>query len=106
LSAFFLANPGFYDTGRYSQYRLAVAVSGAAAFAWRDVTAKSTLRVGYTGGAEESYGLIGDAEQRIKKMSAWLAQNGLAQNGASKKAVTAAGKWQRTMIFTRSDLPF
>jgi hypothetical protein len=92
---------GCSDDGYNRSYRLAVAAASTTAFAWGDVTTRPTLLIGVTGIAEESYGLVGDAEQRITRMTAWLAQNGLVQSGATKDAVTADGKWQRTMIFTR-----
>jgi hypothetical protein len=80
--------------------------AAAPGFRWEDVTESATILVTYTGAATDTLTLLGDAQHRVTKLCAWLPQNGLEQCGAPKDAVNGAGRWVRTIFFTRSDVPF
>jgi hypothetical protein len=70
------------------------------------VGAPPTVTVKYTGCAVDVLQLEGDAETRVTKLAAWLAQNGLVQSGKTKDAKDAHGCWVRTLFFSRADVPF
>jgi hypothetical protein len=92
-----------YRTGYDGKHSLAFC--GAKSFAWASA-GKPRICVKYvSSGVAETFELEGDAETRVTKMAAWLPQNGLAQSGGAKDAMVD-GRWVRTLVFTRADLPF
>jgi hypothetical protein len=102
---------GSYETGYsdgYGAYQLAVPVllGSASAFAWKDVTSAPTVHVAYAGGASDSLALVGNAEERVAKMSAWLSQNGFKASAAKDQRDTSTNYWTRKLVFTRADVPF
>jgi hypothetical protein len=101
---------GYYYTGRRCTipYQLAVPVlhGSASAFAWKDVTSAPTVHVAYAGGASDSLALVGNAEERVAKMSAWLSQNGFKASAAKDYCDTSTDYWTRKLVFTRADVPF
>jgi hypothetical protein len=74
-------------------------------FSWSEVKAPPSVQVCLVGGGSDTLSLVGDAEARVTKLTAWLAENGLS-GGKAKDAPTGSGGWVRTLTFTRADLPF
>ena len=99
---------GVYYAGCYAKYHLSVAVAGAPAFALADITTPPVVEVERVGGgANDSFVLKGNPEERITKLLAWLLQNGLVLSGGKPTEFkTDSGHWTRRWVFTRADLPF
>ena len=95
-----------YRCGYEGKYELAVAVvEGSSGFTWAGA-GKPRVTVKYVStGVVESFELDGDAQTRVTKLATWLTQNGLAQSGGATDELNSS-RWERTLVFTRADLPF
>jgi hypothetical protein len=92
-----------YRAGKDGKHSLVFC--GAKSFAWASAGTPRICVKYVSSGVAETFELEGDAETRVTKMAAWLPQNGLAQSGGAKDAMVD-GRWVRTLVFTRADLPF
>ena len=96
--------PGFYSCGYSGRYKLALAIENNR-FIWAGA-GKPRISVKHvSSGVDETFTLEGDPEARVTKLATWLTQNGLAQSGATKDEMKS-NDCERTLVFTRADLPF